>query len=295
MVVTLVHFTSAGRVGVQPVMMGVMAPEPQPTDSGTTPPETVVEFGAEPDESRRERRRWSLTEFAGGLARDRRTVPLAAAVGAVALFASLVSEWQITQLVMDPTGENGPDSELNTGPQSLPAGITDLGALGGGYLAGLFLLAAAVGLVLFGPVPARRCARLIGLSTGGVLIALLAATFSELDDRSRSVTKFLLLVIQLGPENNLTLSYGRGLWCAFFGVAAVMLALYLAGRHETPIPVVADEAEPAPDQPQPTDPEVWSWRRPRSEDDGPPDAPFDLTVSSAKPFTPSTDERDKPN
>jgi hypothetical protein len=265
-------------------MMDFMSSDPQPAGPGQPPPEAVVEFGTEPDEPRRDRRRWNVTEILAGLAADRRAVPLAAAVGGVALFASLISEWQVTDLDIDAfTGGTG-----GGGSRPLPAGVTDLGAIGGAYLVGLFVLAGAVALMLYGQPPARRYARLLGLTTGGVLIALLVALTSSLNDTSRVMMGLFTLDLD---EEQMELSYGRGLWCAFFGVAAVMLALYLAGRHE---PATAEpEAEVA--EAAPAAPVVWSWRRPKEDDEGPPDAPFDLTVTSTKPFTSLGDDRDKPS
>jgi hypothetical protein len=43
---------------------------------------------------------------------------------------------------------------------------------------------------------------------------------------------------------------------------------------------------------------VWSWRRPRDVDDDDeqlPAEPFDLTVTSTRPFTSLMDDRDKPS
>jgi hypothetical protein len=266
-------------------MMVSMSSDPQPADRDTAQPEAVVEFGPEPDEPRRDRRRWSVTEIAAGLAADRRAVPLAAAVGGVALFASLISEWQITVLDTDQfTGGTG------GGTRPLAAGVTDLGALGSAYLVGLFVLAGVMTLVLFGPPPARRYARLLGLSTGGVLLALLVALASSLSGSNRVM--LALFTLELDGDD-MKLSYGRGLWCAFFGVAAVLLALYLAGRHEPQL--VEVEPHAGADGAAPAGPVVWSWRRPKEEDEGPPDAPFDLTVTSTKPFTSLGDDRDKPS
>jgi len=266
-------------------MMDFMSSDPQSDQRTSEPPEAVVEFGAEPDEPRRDRRRWSVTEIAAGLAADRRAVPLAAVVGGVALFASLISEWQVTVLDTDQfTGGTG------GGNRPLAAGVTDLGALGSAYLVGLFVLAGAVALVLFGPPPARRYARLLGLSTSGVVLALLAALTSSLSETSRVMIALFTLEFD---DDDMQLSYGRGLWCAFFGVAAVLLALYLAGRHE-PRLVAVEPDESAVGQ-APAGPVVWSWRRPKDEDEGPPDAPFDLTVTSTKPFTSLADDRDKPS
>ncbi len=272
-------------------MMDLMSPDPQPSGPAPTPPETMVEFGTDPDVPRSRRRRWSVPEVAAGLAADRRAVPLAAVVGAVALFASLMSEWQIT--VMDTT----PFGESRSSSRPLPSGIGDLGALGGGYLAGLFALTGATVLVLFGPAAGRRHARLLGLATGGVLLAVLAAIAASLGDTSRAVDTIFTLELD---EEQLQLSYGRGLWCAFFGVAAVLLALYLAGRH-TPAAegAAADAGAGAGEQPAPEveAPVVWSWRRPKAgtDEERLPDAPFDLTVSSTTPFTSLSDDRDKPS
>ena len=266
-------------------MMVLMAHPSHDPAAESPPAETVVEFGPQPDEPRTERRRFSLGEFAAGLAADRRAVPLAATVGAVAVFASLISEWQVTQVDSDQFAGGTPAG----GSRPLPAGVTDLGALGGAYLVGLFVLTGAIVLLLYGPLPVRRYARLIGLSTGGVLIAMLAALTASLGDTSRTV---LAVVAVQFEEDQIQIAYGRGLWCAFFGVAAVLLASYLAGRHE-PSVVVADQEEPEAVEAAPV---VWSWRRPQdTTDEGPPDPPFGLTVTSAKPFTSRPDDRDKPN
>jgi hypothetical protein len=242
--------------------------------------ETVVEFGGPAQPQEPARRRASVTQLFGGLAADRRSVPVAAAVGAVALFASLLSEWQITVLNTQEFGESRP------GDRAIPAGVSDLGTLGAGYVVGLFLLAGAVTLVLFGPSAGRRHARLLGLASGGVLAGLLAALTQTLSTESRAIN--LIYTFEL-TEEQLQLSYGRGLWCAFAGVAAVSLALWLAGRHLRDAP---PESEPAPG----STPEVWSWRRPASTGGAPPDqdepAPIDLTVTSTTPFTSRSEDRD---
>jgi MFS family permease len=264
--------------------------EPTPIEPTPDDPGSMIEFG--PQEKAPRRSRFSVTAWAAGLAGDRRMVPLAAALGAVALFASLVSEWQVTTVDATLLGD------FQVGTKPLPATIAGLGAWGGGYLAGLFPLVAAVVLVLFGPAPGRRYARLAGLSAGGVLLGLLAAVGAELRDTSRVLGE--VFMVQLS-ETQVQLSYGRGLWCALFGVAAVTLALYLAGRHLPAYGAApaarsgqgdAERAVEPVDGPAP----VWSWRRPHGdeEDDPRPEEPFDLTVTSTKPFTPSTEDRDQP-
>jgi hypothetical protein len=259
-----------------------MPPDQQPVSAEPTPIEvgSVIEFGPAPQRDRPSR--FSLNRWAESLLGDRRLIPLAAALGGVALFASLVSEWQVTKVNAALLG-NG-----QVGTESLPASIADLGATGSGYLAGVFALVAATVLVLFGPGGSRPIARLIGLSTGGVLIALLAAIGSQLGDTSRLLTA-TFMVSATGDQ--VQLAYGRGLWCAVFGVAATVLALILAGRHMS----AAAEHVPGESAEQPAAglPPVWSWRRP-SADEQAPEEPFGLTVSAAKPFTPATDERDEP-
>lgn len=265
-------------------MMDFMSSDPHPTTPSEAPPtEHVVEIGTEPDDRPAGRRRWNATEIVTGLAADRRAVPLAAAVGGVALFASLVSEWQITMV------DTSRFADSETGTRPLTVGVADLGALGAGYLIGVFLLIGAVVLVLFGPITGRGYARLIGLSTGGVVLALLAALASTLGDTTRAVEGIFVLEFD---EDSLQLSYGRGIWCAFFGVAAVLLALYLSARHSPPVVSAAEPDSPAEIVEPPA---VWSWRRPRSDsDDRRPEEPFDLTVSSTRPFTSLSDDRDKP-
>lgn len=263
-------------------MMDRMVPDPPPTGASPTPQEAVVEFGPDPDAAPGPRRRWNLSGLLPSLAADRRAVPLAAAVGAVALFASLVSEWQVTSMDTAPFG--GPGARI----RPVAAGVADLGALGAGYLTGLFVLAAAVVLMLFGPPAAGAYARLVGLGTAGVLLAIVAALASDLGDVSRAIDRIFMLQLD---EDRLVLTYGRGIWCAGFGVAALLLALYLAGRHTTP---VASEAEgDSGAAPEPL--VVWSWRRPRTgPDEAAPEEPFDLTVSSTTPFTSLTNDRDRP-
>jgi hypothetical protein len=265
-----------------------MPPDQQPASSAPPAPEAVVEFGAGADEpSRRFRRRWNLSGFAGNLVADRRLVPLAAILGAVALYASLVSEWQVTLL------DTSEIQSSLSGLQPIPTDLVDLGGWAAGYLTGLFLLVGATVLVLFGPPPGRRYARLLGLSAGGVLLGLLAALAPTLNDVSRTLGYAIRYQV---ADNHVQQSSGRGIWCAFVGVAAVMVALYLAGRHEPATAAVTETAtangEPVAEPPA----TVWSWRRPTpaDEEDRPPAAPFDLEVTSTTPFTTLNDDRDKP-
>jgi hypothetical protein len=248
--------------------------------------EAVVEFGPDDDAERPPRRRAAIGNFLTGLAGDRRVVPLAAALGGVALFGSLVSEWQLTEV----DGTFWGDGEVGTRP--LQTMLADLGAWGGGYLTGLLLLVIAVVLTLFGPPAGRRYARLTALSVGGALLAMVAAMGSYLGEISRTVGQLALTNLE---EDQVTVSHGRGIWCAGLGVTLVLVAMILAGRHQTAPPVPADAPADVAEPTEAVAP-VWSWRRPPTSDgDGPPDAPFDLTVTAAKPFTTSQDNTDKPS
>ena len=261
--------------------MVAMALEPRPIEPDTAPPEAVVEFGSPPPA----RRRWSTSAMGRGwgrdLAADRRTVPLAAALAAVAILASLISEWQIT--TVDRAVFVG-----GAGDRLIPTEVTDLGALGGGYLVGVFLLAAMTVLTMFGPPAGRQYARLTGLSAGGTLLGVLLAIANSLGGQSRIVSRLYTLQVE---GEQLQLAYGRGLWCAFVGVLLAGLALYLAGRHLTPVPAAAESS--AESTAATTD--TWSWRRPSGPvEERPVDEPLELTVGPATPFTSLSDDRDMP-
>ncbi len=253
--------------------------------------EAVVEFGPDDDAQGAPGRRMPIGGFLAGLAGDRRLVPLAAALGGVALFGSLISEWQVTEV----DGAFWGDGEEAS--RRLETTVADLSGWAGGYLAGLFLLVTAVVLTLFGPAAGQRYARLGALSVGGVLLAMLAAMTSYLGDTSPVIGQFGMASLE---PDQVALSPGRGVWCAVVGVALIVVATILAGRHQVagPAPVaVPADAEPSDGEPSDAaEAAVWSWRRPvTSEEDGPPDAPFDLTVTSAKPFTTSPENVDKPS
>jgi hypothetical protein len=267
--------------------------EPQAAHPAPPNPAGLRNAGAEPEAAGASIVQWggdtrgdrgnAVSRFLAGLAGDRRLVVLAAVLGAVALFASLISDWQITAIDGTAIGSD----ELTARP--LPAGVGDLGAWGGGYLAGLFVLVASMVLLLAGPPGGRMYARLVGLSTGGVLLALLLALMSHLHDESRALGNFFAAQL---PDDAYTITYGRGGYCAAAGVAAVSLAMFVAGRQ---LPAMT---YPAPGAPQ-SDPVPaaaqqvvdWPWRRPAVDDDESPDVPFQLTVAPATPFTTLSDDR----
>jgi hypothetical protein len=259
-----------------------------PRQGGTEPEAggaSVVQWGGDTRGDRRN----AVSQLLAGLVGDRRLVGLAAGLGAVALFASLISEWQITAV-------DGPTlGSEQVGAPLLPAGVGDLGAWGGGYLAGLFVLVASLVLLLAGPPGGRVYARLVGLSTGGVLLALLLALMSHLHDDSRALGSFFSAQLE---DDKYAITYGRGGYCAVAGVAAVSLAMFLAGRHLPTMTYPAPGAAPAgaaqagavPDgAEQVVD---WPWRRPAGDvDDESPDVPFELTVGPTTPFTTLSDDR----
>ena len=243
--------------------------------------EAVVEFGPADDQDEPARRGAGAGRFLTGLARDRRLVPIAAALGALALFASLVSEWQVTAL--DATILR----EADAGNRPFTTTIADLDGWGGGYVVGLLLLVAATVITLFGPAAGRVYARLVALSAGGVLLAVVVTLWSYLGETSRIVGQIDAITLD---EDQMQVTVGRGVWCAGVGVVLVTLAAYLAGRGTAPAaaPQEEESGDALPDEPA----AAWSWRRPADEDEAP-DAPFDLTVAPVKPWTASDDNRDK--
>jgi hypothetical protein len=253
--------------------------EPTPAAGVPADDTAVVEWGGE---EQRPSRRAMLAKAFAGAGRDHRLVPVVAGLGAIAIFASLIGEWQLTTIT-DPE---------TFGPNAVTAPISaDLGQLQGwaaGYVLGIFALAACVGLVLFGRPAVRHHARIVGLTTAGVLLALLAAITAYLNDDS----------IYLGPaafnDVNHEVAYGRGLTMAFLGVGALAVALYLAGRL-MPAPPPAAETAAAQAAEPPTEEPDWPWRRRDArqphevESDLP--APADLTVAPTAPFVPLPDQK----
>jgi hypothetical protein len=209
----------------------------------------VVEFGA-----KREKRRAAFARFMHGARLDDRAVPAIAGLGAVALFVSLVTEWQTTTVEVS-------GSEFDTGQfQDVGAGVGDLGSWGTGYLMGVFGVVAATALALFGAPAVRRHARLAGLGVAGTLLALLVAITAELS-RNSMVTPVYYIA-----EQEPATSYRSGLYLAFAGAAALGLALYLAGR--LPAHATVKERREAEAKQESTEPAP----------------PADLTVQPVAPF-----------
>lgn len=216
----------------------------------------------------------STPPWLAGLRDDRRIVPVAAGLGAVALLASMFSEWQVSTFAQGFFGDD------QTGTRALTVGVGELGGWTGGYLTGLVVLAGAVTLLLFGPRAGRAYARLAVLSTAGVLAVLLVVLVGELGG-----TQFVLPSYVALPEDGYEIARGRGVWCALAGVLILAFAAWFT-RVPSERPAAAPSPGAAPDDDCPED---WPWRRsratagPDAEDDLPP--PTDLTVGPAAPFT----------
>ncbi|MEU4472540.1 hypothetical protein [Micromonospora sp. NPDC023888] len=236
-------------------------PIPRQGDRSDEP--TVIEWGAV-DPAPRRRFGGSLA----GLAQDPRLPLLLAGLGAVAGVASLVGEWLVMSL---PNG--GPEGESTL---EVPAGVSEVGGFGVGYLVGLLGLVCTVALALRGTAAVRPNARLAGLTLAGALLAVLVAATATLDDPGQR--DFLY-----SSENGFQAEYGRGLVMAFAACVLLGAALWLAPAAAPGAPV-----GPAEDDRPGDGPATRPWRRRRDRDpvgdDGLP-APADLTVTRAAPFT----------
>ena len=185
-------------------MVDMATDQQQPDPPTAEPQEPVVEFGPGAAVARPGRSRWNTAGLAAAIANDRRTVPLLAVVAGVARFASLVSEWQVTAIDTALVGD--------TAPSFSPCRPTSAGwARGWAGLPGRALPADRRD----GPGDVRaagrfRYARLVGLSTGGVLLAMLAALASILGKTSLMSGVFAGLV----SPDQIPVLYGRGIWCA---------------------------------------------------------------------------------
>jgi hypothetical protein len=261
-----------------------MSQEPQADIGARLDEPAVVEFGADEPVHKRPRASQILT----AVRRDWRIVPILAGLSAVAIFASLVGEWQTTSFTEQQQVAVPPDQL----PPPATSGVADLGGFSTGYLIGVFVLVGCMGLVLFGRPAMRDQVRILGLSAAGVSGAVLVGTAAWLDSQSAAYATARLFLGPQGPTYEL--AYGRGLTMAFLGVAGLAVALYLAGRlmPAPPAPMAAPaagaDAEPRPEAASQAD---WPWRRPRTaqepddlDSDLPP--PADLTVGPTAPFVP---------
>ncbi|CCH21864.1 hypothetical protein [Micromonospora lupini] len=227
-------------------------PIPRQGDPSDGP--AVIEWGADEPPTGPRRLGWSLA----GITRDPRLPVLLAGLGAVAGVASLLGEWLVMTL---PNG--GPAGSTTI---DVPAGVSDVGGFGIGWLVGLLALVCTVALALRGTPAVRPNARLVGFTLSGALLALLVAATATLDDTGQRNYFY-------EADDNFRVAYGRGLVMAFVACVLFAAALRLA------------PSMPTEDGP-PRAATVQGWRRRHLdpvEKDAPP-APADLTVTSAAPF-----------
>lgn len=264
-----------------------MSQEPQADVGARLDQPAVVEFGADEPVRKRPRASQILT----AIRKDWRLVPVIAGLSAVAIFASLVGEWQtstFTQQQQEPI----PPEQL---PAPAPAGLAELGGFAAGYLIGVFVLVGCMSLVLFGRPAMRDQLRVLGLTAAGVSAAILVGVTVWLDGHSAAFASAGIFFGPQGPSFELT--YGRGLTMAYLGVAGLAVALYLAGRlmpAAPPQPAAAEANADAAPQAEVATQVDWPWRRPRAaqehddlDSDLPP--PADLTVGPTAPFVPMHD------
>lgn len=200
-----------------------------------------------------------------GILHDRRVVPVAAALGAVALVVSLLSEWQLTTIDQTIFG----DSEVGNRP--LSSGVGDLGGWGAGYLVGVSALVVVVNLLIFGPGAGRAYARVAALALGGMQLAVLAGLVREMTRISFGLNRVFTLTVD---DDQFTLTAGRGVYCAFAGVLTLMLAAWLAESVAGAAPAGGSAGHDSP----------WTESETRAEEF--PDAPPGLTVAPSAPFQP---------
>jgi hypothetical protein len=262
-----------------------MSQEPQADVGARLDGPAVVEFGADEPAPKRPR----AAQVFAAVRRDWRIVPILAGLSAVAIFASLVGEWQTSTFTL----QQQSGVQLDDLPPPAVAGVADLGGFSTGYLIGVFVLVGCMGLVLFGRPAMRDQLRILGLTAAGVSAAILVSATVWLDSHSAAYATDRVFFGRQGPTYELT--YERGLTMAFLGVAGLAVALYLAGRlmpAPPAQPAVAADADAGPGPRTDAVEQVdWPWRRPRSAPepddlDGDLPPPADLTVAPTAPFVP---------
>ena len=215
----------------------------------------VVEWGS----ASAERVRWRAS-FGGPVGKW--SAWASAGLGALALFGSLTTEWQIATV-----------GELP--PREYELGLGVVMTWGTGWLVGAVLLAACVGLALGGRSGVADSARVLGFSVAAALTVVLAAASVRLPQEA--------LLAYGDPE--VELSLGRGVYLAYLAVLLLAGALWLARLH-----AAARSDEVAGDGPTGRVP------RPRAHGDraAPPEVEpgvRDLTVTAADPL-PDPADRD---
>jgi hypothetical protein len=257
----------------------------QPADVRADEAPAVVEWG---DENGRPPGR--MARRLARLRADRRLAPTVAGLGALALLLSLLNDWRIWTA-----------GDANLPAQRVETGVVTFPSIGAAYLVGLFALAGCATLAFFGAGAVRRHARLVGLAVVAVLAAVLITATASLDQLGGIIEDYYINTGEDGSSTPATVEYGRGLYLAYVGVAAVALALHLAapaGRRRTGLadesdeaaPVAADAAQALADWAPEDGGDEWPWRSgPARRPVRSPGGPVDLTVESTSPFLPPSE------
>jgi hypothetical protein len=148
----------------------------------------------------------------------RRLGPVLAGLGTLAMFGSLLGEWQTTRI----TAETG-ESLLSGDGREIQVGLAELGVWGVGWLVGAMVLTTAVALVVLGGGAPRPTVRTAGLAGAGVLLMVLVATTVYL----RAGGPYRGDLFGLGGEHH-EYSLGWGLVVAYGTVVLMAAALWSA-------------------------------------------------------------------
>jgi hypothetical protein len=153
-----------------------------------------------------------------------------AGLGGLAMFGSLIGEWQVI-----PVGEDQGFPELD----QFELGIGMLVGWGPAWLGGALLLATCAGLALVGTPPLRGYARSVGIVLAGVLLGFLVGAAVQLDQQSI-----------WDPTVQSDIQLGRGVYAAFASVALMGAGIFLSGdRRIGKAPLLAEPVEPPADAP----------------------------------------------
>jgi hypothetical protein len=168
----------------------------------TQPPEpTVIEWGSQPRGRLSQLASWQHPRLSWTLA----------GLGAMAMFGSLIGEWQV---VRDPAAIG---LDVEEGREVITLGIGLTLVWGPAWLIGAMLLAVCGGLALAGQPSIRSYARTVGLVVAVVELGVLAAA-------AVSLSREQLFTI---GNQDIELGLGRGVYAAFASVLLLGAALYL--------------------------------------------------------------------
>lgn len=260
-----------------------------PVDAGARTEPVVLDFGGAPTPPAGPPRRWSgsvtqLTRRLRAAVSGRRTPPgtgrtaslTLAALGALAGAVSTGGVW--IDFVF-------PDVSIDDGePYADAMLVSGLGGYGTAYLLGFLVLLIGAALALFGSAKLHRDMRIAALALGGGLLVLLVVV-------ARNAEVLVRSPLGAGRQLVVQAEVGAGLTAGFVGVGALLAAVYLAGRAESPDDTGSDPGSGAtsatPIGPTPGD-EPESDARPVLDPGAGPGTglrpPADLTVAPTDPF-----------